>query len=195
MRRTRLPHFTTLLAASALSASGCASDPAGASRDLLDTHTGTTLTRLEKPVELLSEDVRGSAADPFAYIAPFQTNRMGSYALYLWVAVPVPENAAAAAPQIMCDAKPLTLKSVEGAPAELGLSEPPYPPPAPWSRINYYVLSGADLDCLRRASEAVLTLDIGQDLPERFRADTRVLAPLKEFATEASGTPAAAGQH
>jgi hypothetical protein len=185
MRVTRLPHFTTLLAAvAALAASACASDPAAASREVLDPHTGTTLTRLEKPVELLSEDVRGTGADPFAYLGPFRTNRMGSYALYLWVAVPVPEDSTPAAPQVTCDAKPLTLKSVEGGLGKIGLSNPPYGPPAPWSRISYYELTESDLDCLRGASEAALTLNLGQESPERFVADRRGLSVLTSFAAQ-----------
>ncbi len=54
----------------------------------LDANTGTTVTVMPKPVELIVDKARGTKTDPFAYVAPFETNRMGSHELYLWVSAP-----------------------------------------------------------------------------------------------------------
>jgi len=190
MRHSGLLRVTSLLASAALWVlSACASDPASSVRDILDPHTGTTLTRLAQPVEFLSENLRGASADPFAYVGPFQTNRMGRFALYLWVAVAAPEGATSGTPVITCDSRLLTLEPVEGAPGGLGLSESPYTAPAPWSRISYFVLTNQDLDCLRQASQSTLTLSTDAAEPQRFVADRRALAVLATFAAQSSTEP------
>ena len=67
---------------------GCASVPENAVSERLDERTGTTVTTMQKPIELVSTEPRGSNSDPFAYLAPFETNRMGQRELFLWIAVP-----------------------------------------------------------------------------------------------------------
>src|SRR5215470_8347092 len=54
----------------------------------LDPDTATTVTTLSRPIELLSQNNRSMETDPFAYIAPFETNRMGARDLFLWVSTP-----------------------------------------------------------------------------------------------------------
>src|SRR6266702_3288403 len=44
----------------------------------LDPDTATTVKTLNRPIELLSQTGRSKQTDPFAYIAPFETNRMGA---------------------------------------------------------------------------------------------------------------------
>src|SRR5258708_7383237 len=54
----------------------------------LDPDTATTVTVLRQPIELYSQTSRSKQTDPFAYIAPFETNRMGTRELFLWVSTP-----------------------------------------------------------------------------------------------------------
>ena len=76
---------------------GCASVPENAVSERLDERTGTTVTTMQKPIELVSTEPRGSNSDPFAYLAPFETNRMGRRELFLWIAVPDERGGASAA--------------------------------------------------------------------------------------------------
>lgn len=75
-------------AALALTSSGCIGLPEQDVLEALDEATGTSLTRLARPIELLTVEPRGPGADPFAYVAPFETNRMGQRRAFLWIAVP-----------------------------------------------------------------------------------------------------------
>jgi len=175
-----VPAFALLLAHFA----GCAAGPGQVTRELLDDRTGTTLKRLPKPVELLRAETTGAAGDPFAYFGPFQTNRMGAYALYLWVAVPVPDESHVGVSAIVCEGKTITLVPITGALADLGLSSAPYAPPAPWSRISYYALSYEDLQCLQHASRAVLTLNAGTAGEEHFQTTKGALSSLVSLEAE-----------
>ena len=188
----RSTHRVLTFAVIAALLAGCASAPTESARESLDARTGTTLTRLPKPVELLSAETRSASGDPFAYFGPFQTNRMGAYALFLWVAVPVPapEETQPGSPSIACDDKPVALVPIPGELADLGLSEPPYPLPAPWSKVTYYVLAPGDLECLRQASGAVLTLDAGGPAEEHFLATKEALSGLATFAADSTLLPA-----
>jgi len=89
---------------------GCATQ-GSAINERLDPNTATTVTILSRPVELFSQNGHGSSADPFAYLAPFETNRQGARALYLWVSAPV--NAGLRGePEIKCNDQPLALQPV-----------------------------------------------------------------------------------
>lgn len=89
---------------------GCATQ-GNAINERLDPNTATTVTILSRPVELFSQNGHGVAADPFAYLAPFETNRQGARALYLWVSAPV--NAGLRGePEIKCNDQPLALQPV-----------------------------------------------------------------------------------
>ena len=177
-------HFVPTFAFLAANFAGCAAGSAQFTRELLDDHTGTTLRRLAKPVELLSAETTTAVGDPFAYFGPFQTNRMGAYALYLWVAAPVADESPAGVSSIVCEGKTITLVPITGALADLGLSSAPYAPPAPWSRISYYSLSYEDLQCLQHASRAILTLNSGTAAEEHFQATKGALSSLVSFEAE-----------
>jgi hypothetical protein len=137
-----------LLALSALT--GCASLPANDIRELLDEATGTTLTRLESPVELTTTSPRGANADPFAYVGAFETNRMGARASWLWIAVP-DERGDALVPSLSVAGRELALGSPV-TPRSTGLITSPYPKPAPWSAEHLFRLDDAALAAL--ASDA-----------------------------------------
>ena len=86
--------------------SGCATGPADTEGERLDGNTGTTVTLMPKPVELVVEKSKGAKTDPFAYVAPFETNRMGSHELYLWVTAPQVAGALSV-PQVFCGDAPI----------------------------------------------------------------------------------------
>ena len=66
----------------------CATTPSQPVVERLDPDTATTLTVINKPVELVGEGAHGPTGNPFAFIAPFETDRMGKRALYLWMSAP-----------------------------------------------------------------------------------------------------------
>lgn len=140
----------------AMLVAGCATLPANEVLETLDEATGTSLTRLARPIELLTVKPRGPHSDPFAYLAPFETNRMGQRRAYLWVAVPDERG----------DAQEATL-SIAGSTIALGarqserdagLAQLPYRSPAPWSRIFVYELDATALRALASPGEWRLTL-------------------------------------
>ncbi|HVO46133.1 MAG TPA: hypothetical protein VMT29_07320 [Steroidobacteraceae bacterium] len=79
----------------------CAAAPAPVS-EKLDPDTATTVTTLRRPIELFVQDWHTNDADRFAYLAPFETDRMGERSLFLWVSAqapaPAPSVAAADTP-------------------------------------------------------------------------------------------------
>jgi hypothetical protein len=157
----------------------CASAPTEPVSERLDPDTATTVIVLNRPVELLADSNQGLAGDPFAYIAPFETNRMGERALFLWVSAP--ENAGAKLrPQLLCDGQPLGLQPLDGDLAQLRLSRPPYTAPAPWSAEWYFRLPPDGLRCLASAQGIALeTATAGKS--ERFTAAGKSLASLGAF--------------
>src|SRR5579871_837336 len=72
----------------------------------LDPNTATTVIILSRPVELFSQSGHGAAVDPFAYLAPFETDRQGARQLYLWVSAPQNEGLRGE-PQILCNGEPV----------------------------------------------------------------------------------------
>jgi hypothetical protein len=161
----------------------CASTPSQPVVDRLDPDTATTVSVLSSPVELLADAVRGAGGDPFAYIAPFETDRMGKRALFLWMSAPAPEGAKLDT-QLQCDGQPLVLKPLEGTIASLGLAHAPYTAPAPWSLQWYFQLPPAALKCLAGAQTIMLeTRIIGGAEPERFTVESKNLAGLRAFAS------------
>jgi hypothetical protein len=84
--RARSAAFAASLFALMLSA--CVTTPGNEPLESLDERTGTTMTALRRPLELVAVDARAAGADPFAYVGTFETNRMGRRASYLWLAVP-----------------------------------------------------------------------------------------------------------
>jgi hypothetical protein len=102
----------------ALILGGCASAPSDPVSERLDPDTATTVTILSRPIELLSPsntNNRGPMNDPFAYIAPFETDRMGERALYLWVSTPQAQGAPQP-PQVLCNGQALNLQPLSEVP-------------------------------------------------------------------------------
>ncbi|MDB6047056.1 MAG: hypothetical protein JWM63_5607 [Gammaproteobacteria bacterium] len=164
----------------------CASTPSQPVVDRLDPDTGSTLTVMDSPVELLAEATRGAAGDPFAYIAPFETDQMGKRALFLWMTAPAPEGATLDT-QLLCDGQPLVLQPVEGGLRHLGIAHAPYSAPAPWSEQWYFQLTQDALKCLAGAQTIALETHVaGGGESQRFTVGSKNLAALKAFSTRQS---------
>jgi len=138
---------------------------------------------MQAPVELISETSQGALGDPFAYVAPFETDRMGERALYLWISAPQ-LNGALAEPKVSCDGHALSLEAISGDLAQFKLSRPPYTAPAPWSGQWYFKLPQASLECLGTAQGIALETQAAQGgtETERFSASGKALAELQAFA-------------
>ena len=196
------------LVAAALVA-GCAAMPATEPvAEKLDPDTATTVTVLSTPIELYSQSSRSKQTDPFAYIAPFETNRMGSKELFLWVSTPQAQGALTQ-PQVMCNGQPMELKAVAqdgtavaeagkggdfggvGADgkaikvdlSKLSLSRAPYEAPVPWGTQWYFKLSEEGLKCLAGAEGVVLRAKAADGSSEEFNSTggRKSLASLDAF--------------
>lgn len=165
---------------------GCASAPVDAVHDRLDAQTATTVTVMQAPVELTSDF---PVADRFAYVAPFETDRMGERALYLWISVPQVAGPVSE-PKVTCDGHPLSLQAVGTDLAQFNLSRPPYTLPAPWSGQWYFKLPQDSLHCLGTAQGIELeTQEMqGTTQTEHFSASGKALAALQAFAVAQSDT-------
>jgi hypothetical protein len=187
VRRTqtgvRWRRFLAIAVAAAM-LGGCAALPQDAPVfEQLDAETGITVTRLGRPIELYRETFHQEAAGKFAFLAPFETNLMGTRELYLWVALPV--DASASEPVIELNGKALSLGSAGRNAESVGLRKSPYKIPTPWSEMYYYKVDAALIARLAEAAElsirTVETTKDGNTLKTLFAAkvdDTR----LREFA-------------
>ncbi len=171
-----------LLSLAVLSAGlgACSSTPSQPVVDRLDPDTATTVTVLKKPVELVAESLHSPGGDPFAFFAPFETDRMGNRAQYLWMSAPAVENAKVE-PQLTCDGQTLTLSPVEGDISHLGLAHPPYERPAPWSLQWYFQLPPETLRCLADAQRVTLETRADTGQSQQFSVEAKGLAMLKAF--------------
>jgi hypothetical protein len=160
--------------------SGCTTAPVEAESERLDSNTGTTLTLLPKPIELIVDNARGTKTDPFAYMAPFETNRMGSHEVFLWVSAPQVAGPLAL-PQVFCGETAMTLEQYAGTVKDMGLSSPPYKAPAPWSAQWYFRLSGELLDCLAAATRIRVVTQADKGDPETYVAEGPALSGLSTF--------------
>jgi hypothetical protein len=187
----------------------CAATPSEPVSEKLDPDTATTVTILSRPIELLSQNNHGKQADPFAYIAPFETNRMGARDLFLWVSTPQ-EQGQLTQPQVLCNGQPLDLQPLSqdsgaagvhakpgdnvalvggssGAPvkvdlAQLQLSRAPYEAPVPWSTQWYFRLPADSLKCLADADGISLEVRDADGGPDQFTTSGRKnLASLDAF--------------
>jgi hypothetical protein len=158
---------------------GCATMPGEEPfSEKLDPDTATTVTVLSRPIELFSQTGLRKQSDPFAYIAPFETNRMGTKELFLWVSTPQAQGQLTQ-PTVMCNGQPLSLQPLnqdagsavvhdvsnggdfagvgpDGAAikvdlSKLNLSRAPYSAPVPWGTQWYFKLSDDGLKCLADA--------------------------------------------
>jgi hypothetical protein len=171
------------LAALALTLSGCVVPASQSVVERLDPDTATTLTVIKKPVELVAETLHNSSSDPFAFIAPFETDRMGKRAQYLWMSAPAMEGVKIE-PQLLCDGQPIALSPAESDVTHLGLSHVPYEKPAPWSTEWYFQLPPDTLKCLADAQKVTLeTRAEGTATPEQYTVDNKGLAALRAFSS------------
>jgi hypothetical protein len=173
--RWSLALFPALVAA-------CATAPSQPIVERLDPDTATTVTAIKKPVELVAENLHNVGSDPFAFIAPFETDRMGSRAQYLWMSAPGVENATVE-PQLMCDGRALTLSPVDADVKRFGLSQAPYEKPAPWSVQWYFQLPPDTLKCLADAQRVTLETHASTGQSDEFAVDGKGLAAIKAFAS------------
>jgi hypothetical protein len=176
----------------------------------LDPDTATTVTVLSQPIELFSQTSRSKQSDPFAYIAPFETNRMGAKELFLWVSTPQAQGQLTQ-PQVMCNGQPLSLQplSQEAESAavneagkggdftgvgpdgtaikvdlsKLSLSRAPYNAPVPWATQWYFKLSGDGLKCLADGEAISLQAKAADGNAEEFTptGGRKSLASLDAF--------------
>jgi hypothetical protein len=148
--------------------------------DRLDPNTATTVSVIHKPVELAGESGHGATGTPFAFFAPFQTDRAGNLASYLWVSAPSIQGSQIT-PKMMCDERVLALQEISNDLAQIGLSSPPYTSPVPWNRQWYFQLPEDVLDCLAQARTVALETYGENGAPERFTVEGKDLESLKEF--------------
>ena len=163
----------------ALTLAGCAAAPVGDS-ERLDTNTGTTVIVMPKPVELIVEGARAKKTDPFAYMAPFETNRMGSHELFLWVSAPQVAGPLDL-PKVFCGEAPIALEKYEGTMKDIGLSSAPYKVPAPWSAQWYFRLSGEVLDCFASATRIRVITQAGEAERDSYMAEGPAVSGLSTF--------------
>jgi hypothetical protein len=149
----------------------CAAAPGPAVHDKLDAKTGSTVSVLPEPFELLTSGYIGAHTGAFAYLGPFEIDQMGARTLYLWVLLPH-DVSSSVAPVIHCDDTPVTLPLQSGGLGHMGLAEPPYDPPDPWGAQWYFALDDATLACFAHAHR--ITVDIPNARGElvRFTAES-----------------------
>jgi hypothetical protein len=166
-----------------LTFTACAPLPTEPLSENVDPNTGTTVAVAGKALELVAEKARGTARDPFAYVGPFETNTQGNKQLFLWLAAPQ-DKGELLEPTLMCDDKPLTLELMQKGLTDVGLSQPPYKKPAPWSGQWFYHLSEENLACLAEAKRIALVTRRanGKNVQESFAAEGEPLAVIAAFA-------------
>jgi hypothetical protein len=117
----------------------------------LDADTGVTIARIGKPIELYREAVPSVYTDRFAFLAPFETNQMGTREAFLWLAVPTDPTLAESIPALNVDGSAVALGTPGRQPDFAGLAKSPYKVPAPWSVVYYFK---ADSDLIARLGAA-----------------------------------------
>ncbi len=158
----------------------CATAPPQSVVERLDPNTATTVIVLKKPVEMVAENLRAVGSDPFAFLAPFETDRMGDRTQYLWMSAPGIENATLE-PQLSCDGRPVTLSPVDADVEHFGISRAPYDKPAPWSVQWYFQLPPDTLKCLADAQRVTLETHASSGQADQYAVDSKGLAAIKAF--------------
>jgi hypothetical protein len=149
----------------------CAAAPGPAVHDRLDAKTGSTVSVLPEPLELLTSGYIGTHTGAFAYLGPFEIDQMGARTLYLWVLLPH-DISSSVAPVIHCDDAAVTLPLQAGGLAAMGLAESPYAPPDPWGAQWYFALDDTTLVCFARAHQITLDIPNARGEPVRFTAES-----------------------
>jgi hypothetical protein len=140
-----------LIVATALGA--CATVPDDASVvEKLDDETGLTVARLGRAIEVYRETFLKEPTGRFAFMAPFETNQMGTRELFLWIAVPIELGEQDASPIVTVNGKELALGTPGRTPDFAGLRKSPYKIPTPWSSMYYYRVDQALIGTLGEAS-------------------------------------------
>lgn len=183
--RTLRVRCAALMAAALLGGCAAIPDDAPVVEDL-DQETGITIARLGRAVELYRETFRQDSTGRFAFIGPFETNHMGTRDLFLWVALPVENAAAASTPTLLVDGQALSLGEPGRSADFAGLRKSPYKIPTPWIAMFYFHLDNTALARLGAARS--LQIDVQESTTEgtmrklvyvaQIEADTR----LREFA-------------
>jgi hypothetical protein len=168
-RETRV-NLNRLSSALFLVCTACASAPGPSVHDNLDPKTGTTVSVASDPVELLTDRYVGVRAETFAYLAPFEIDRMGTRTLFLWVLVPK-DSSASVPPVIQCDGNIITLPVQTGTLSDIGLADAPYSPPDPWGAQWYFTLDNEALGCFAKAHLIALEIPGPRDEVLRFVAE------------------------
>ena len=91
---------------------GCATAPTEPESEKLDPDTATTITVLTDRSSCCRRRRRAKQTDPFAYVAPFETNRMGSHELFLWVSTPQAQGQLTQ-PQVIATGSRLSLQPLK----------------------------------------------------------------------------------
>jgi hypothetical protein len=168
----------TIVSAALLAACAVAPLP-NTAMEQLDAATGITVTRLLRPVEFTVTEGRGPAGDPFGYLGVFRTNRMGTRAEYLWIALPV-EGEATSAPSVELDGAALELPPATNNPELAKLKSSPYPTPAPWSRPHFYPSESGVVERLA-AAQSVTIRSVDGGGPWTFHATPEARAALASY--------------
>jgi hypothetical protein len=175
-----------LIAAATTLLGACATLPEDAPViEQLDTETGTTVTRLGRPVEVFRETFLQEAAGRFAFVGPFETNLMGTRELFVWLAVPI-EPMPDAVPTIEVNGAVLTLGTPGRSADFAGLHKSPYKIPTPWSATYYFKVDEAVIAQLGEATQVtVRVLEAGKNGPIKaiFAVKFTEDPHLKEFST------------
>lgn len=170
----------TLTAVALATLAGCATTGSQAVVEKLDPNTATTLILIDKPVELVGEGAHGPTGNPFAFFAPFETDRSGARASYLWMSAPSIQGAKLT-PKLLCDEHDLPLAPIDGDLAKVGLSSVPYASSVPWNMQWYFQLPADELDCLAAAKTVALETYGADGAAQRFTVDAKDLLTLKQF--------------
>ena len=168
------------LASAALA--GCAAPAIDPVQEALDERDGTTITQLAAPLTFIAEAPRSSGSDPFAFLAPFESNRMGQRRLHLWVAVPV-EIKADVTVILWRDGVELLRAPgpLAGPDRDAAAVRAPYPTTAAWQRPLVVDLTADVLAALGEAAALTIEMRFADGHSERFASEKPTQPPLQEF--------------
>ncbi len=162
---------------------GCAAAPVEQAIERLDETTGTTVTLMPRPVELVIEQSRGPNTNPFAFFAPFETNRMGTHELFLWISATQMDEGDLKVTQVYCGDTVIELEAIDADMKRIGLSKTPYKMPVPLNRQWFFKLSGEALNCFAQAGYIRVATQGRAAEPDHFSAESPLLTGLNAFAT------------
>ena len=133
----------------------------------LDEKTGTTITYVEQPISLFSDDpARAANARDYIYAAPLSVNQAGKRSWWLWLGLwsTIDRGAAAgddqrpdiAAIQLLVDGEPMELDIGTRADSIPGLGRLPYTTPVATARNILLPLTGSQVTRLSRGASIVI---------------------------------------